>query len=123
MSDKNISPVGWYVGSYLLRFIELDSEGNDDEDNRFLSWHNTILVRAKDLDDAYDKIEIEAIEHTDPYKGGDEGVPVQWVYEGITEILPIYDELEHGTEIMFSESTRKLKNLKKMVRAKGQFHQ
>jgi hypothetical protein len=26
MSDKNISPVGWYVGSYLLRFIELEED-------------------------------------------------------------------------------------------------
>ena len=22
--DKNVSPVGWYIGSYLLRFVELD---------------------------------------------------------------------------------------------------
>jgi hypothetical protein len=123
MSDKNISPVGWYVGSYLLRFIELEEDGNFDDENRFLSWENTILVKASNLDDAYDKIEHEAKEHTAPYKGGSKGIPVQWVFEGITEITPIYDELEHGTEIMYSESTRKLKNLKKSVRKKGQFHQ
>lgn len=120
---KNISPVGWYVGSYLLRFIELEDAGNDDEENRFLSWENTVLVKAADLDDAYDQIEKIALEHTEPYKGGDEGVPVQWVFEGVTELLPIYDEIEHGAEIMFSESTRKLKNLKKLVRKKGQFGQ
>ena len=123
MSDRNISPVGWYVGSYILRFIELEQQSNDDDEKKFLSWENTILVQASDLDDAYDKIEKEALENTEPYRGGKEGIPVQWVYEGITSILPIYDKLEHGTEIMFSESTRKLKNLKKMVRGKGAFHQ
>jgi hypothetical protein len=89
----------------------------------FLSWENTILVKANDLDDAYDKIEKEALEQTEPYRGGEDGARVQWIYEGITEILPIYDELEHGTEIMFSEHNRKLKNLKKMVKNKGAFHQ
>ena len=123
MSDQNVSPVGWYVGSYLLRFIELEEEGNFDEENRFHSWENTILVKASNLDDAYDKIEQEAKEHTVPYKGGNKGISVQWVYEGITETIPIYDELEHGTEIMYSESSRKLKNLKKLVKKKGQFHQ
>ncbi|WP_199609875.1 DUF4288 domain-containing protein [Flocculibacter collagenilyticus] len=123
MSDKNVSPVGWYVGSYLIRFIELEEDGNFDEENRFLSWESTILVKASSLDDAYDKIEHEAKEHTEPYKGGYKGTPVQWVYEGVTEIIPIYDELEHGAEIMYSESTRKLKNLKKLVKKKGQFHQ
>lgn len=123
MSAKNVSPVGWYVGSYLLRFIELEEHGNYDEENRFLSWENTILVQATDLDDAYDQIEKIAVEHTEPYKGGDKGVPVQWIFEGITEILPIYDEIEHGSEIMFSESTKKLKNLKKLIKKKGEFGQ
>lgn len=123
MSAKNISPVGWYVGSYLLRFIELEEPGNYDDETRFLSWENTILVQASDLDDAYDQIEKIAVEHTEPYKGGKQGVPVQWIFEGITEILPIYDEIEHGSEIMFSESTKKLKNLKKLIRKKGEFGQ
>ncbi len=27
--DKNVSPVGWYYGSCLLRFVELESDDND----------------------------------------------------------------------------------------------
>jgi len=30
MHDKNILPAGWYVGSYLIRFIELEQNGNFD---------------------------------------------------------------------------------------------
>jgi hypothetical protein len=82
--SKNVSPVGWYVGSYLLRFVELAQEGNDDPEKRFLTWENTILVRATDLDEAYDKIVECARLSTNPYKGGPQVVDVQWVFEGVT---------------------------------------
>jgi hypothetical protein len=116
MYDKNISPVDWYVGSYLIRFIELEEKGNFDLERRFHSWENTVIVNARSLDEAYKKIEDIAKSETKPYKGGSEGVPVQWVYEGITELVPIYEELEDGAEIMWCErKPRKLKNLKKLV--------
>lgn len=124
MNDKNISPVEWYVGTYLIRFVEIENKTNFEPEERFLSWENTVIVKAKNLDEAYDKIEAIAKLDTKPYKGGPEGVPVQWIYEGITELLPIYEELEDGSEIMWSErNPRKLKNLKKLVITKGDFKQ
>jgi hypothetical protein len=122
--DKNLSPVGWYVVSYLLRFVELNDDRKDDDEARFLSWENTILVCASDLDEAYDKGMAIACEATRPYKGGPEGLPVQWKLVGITDVLPIYEELEDGAEILWNErAPRKLKNLKQMVRSKGSFRQ
>jgi hypothetical protein len=122
--SKNVAPYGWYVGSYLLRFVELAEEGNDDPERRFLSWENTVLVKADDLDEAYDKIVQIGMENSIPYKGGPEAVDVQWVFEGVTEILPIYEEIEDGAEIMWaSRKPRKLKNLRKWVRKKGEFTQ
>jgi len=122
--DKNLSPVGWYVVSYLLRFVELEDDKKDDDEARFLSWENTILVRASTLEDAYEKGMSVARANTNPYKGGTEGVPVQWKLLGITDVLPIYEELEDGAEILWTErAPRKLKNLKQMVRRKGSFRQ
>ncbi|QKE63321.1 DUF4288 domain-containing protein [Aquipseudomonas campi] len=122
--DKNISPVGWYVGAYLLRFIEVNDPSNEDGEERFLSWENTVIVKAENMDEAYDKIEKIAKESTAPYLGGADAIPVQWVFEGITDILPIYEELEDGSEIMWSEhKPTKLKNLRKMVRRRGEFVQ
>ncbi len=124
MSDKNISPVGWYVASYLIRFIELEEDGNDDPEKRFSAWENTIIIQAEDLDDAYDKVLEEVTYQTEPYKGGPEGIPVQWVFEGVTELLPIYEALEHGSEIMYREhNPTKLKNLRKAVRPRNDFTQ
>jgi hypothetical protein len=123
MTQNKTSPVGWYVGAYLLRFIELDAEDNFDEEKRFLSWENTVLVRADSLDEAYEHVERIALANTEPYCGGLEGRQVKWVYEGITELLPIYEELEHGSEIMYAESTRKLKSLRRLVKSKEDFAQ
>ena len=118
MSDPNHSPVGWYVASYLLRFVELNQEGNFDKEKQFTVWENTILVKANNIDEAYDKVESEALLATEPYKGGVEGIPVQWLFEGISELLPVYDEIEDGVEIMFGEYKQKLKNIKKRARSK-----
>lgn len=120
--DKNISPVGWYVGSYLIRFIELEDSEKFESERRFPAWENTVVVQAKSLEDAYDKIEEIGKNETGVYKGGPEGVPVQWVYEGITELLPIYEGLADGAEIMWREhKPKKLKNLQKMVGNKVDF--
>lgn len=122
--DKNISPVGWYVASYLIRFTEINDQNKDNQEERFLSWENTIIVRASDLDEAYDKVVKIAQESTEPYLGGPDAVPVQWVFEGVTELLPIYEELEDGAEIMWAKhGPRKLKNLKKLVSGRHEFRQ
>lgn len=122
--DKNLSPVGWYAVSYLLRFVELEDDRKDDDEARFLSWENTILVRASTLEEAYEKGMTVARENAKPYKGGTQGVPVQWKLVGITDVLPIYEELQDGAEILWTErAPRKLKNLKQMVRSKGSFRQ
>ena len=122
--DKNISPVGWYVGTYLTRFIEIESEQNDDPESRFLSWENTVIVKADNLDQAYDKIELIGIEHGTPYEGGPERIPVKWEYLGIIDILPIYEELVDGAEIMWgSHRPRKLKNLRSLVKLKSEIYE
>ena len=121
-SSKNVSPVGWYVGSYLIRFIELDAEGNDDPERDFLAWENTVIVKAKDLDQAYDKIVAVAQRDTGPYRGGPDGTPVQWIFEGVTELLPIYEPLEDGAEIMWAEhEPAKLSHLRQRIRPRGEF--
>ncbi|MBB6368550.1 hypothetical protein FHR56_003729 [Xanthomonas sacchari] len=87
----------------MIRFIELDAVGNDDPQEEFLAWENTVIVSAPDFDEAYRKVVAVAETTTDPYKGGPDGIPVQWVFEGVTQLLPIYESLEDGAEIMYEE--------------------
>ncbi|MEM6501357.1 MAG: DUF4288 domain-containing protein [Cyanobacteria bacterium P01_C01_bin.89] len=120
--DINAAPYGWYIGSYLLRFMELEADNNHDPEARFLSWENTVIVQAKNIEEAYEKIVAIGIGFTEPYKGGDQGVPVQWEYLGMTDLLPIYDELEDGAEVMWlPRHPRKLKNLRRLVVEKEVF--
>jgi hypothetical protein len=122
--DRNRSPIGWYVGSYLLRFVELNRRGNDNLTRRFLSWENTVLVKAKDLDHAFDKVSKIGRGHTAPYKGGPDEVRVRWIFEGITELLPVYEEMADGSEIMWTErKPRTLRKLRTMVRSRAALRQ
>jgi hypothetical protein len=124
MRDKNISPIGWYICSYLLRFIELASEENFNLEAKFLSWENFVLIKANSIDEAYEKAVAIASRETEPYKGGPEGVDVQWVFEGMTSVVPVYEELADGSEIMWQErSPRKLKNLQALISQKHEFYQ
>lgn len=120
---RNISPVGWYVASYVLRFIELSEQGNSNPSRRFLTWENTVLTKARSLGHAYDKVVALAKAGTEPYKGGPApGVDVQWVFEGVTELLPIYEELEDGDEIMWAKHRpRALKTIRSWARTKKEF--
>ncbi|HEV8723863.1 MAG TPA: DUF4288 domain-containing protein [Candidatus Binatia bacterium] len=122
--SKNISPHGWYVGSYLLRFIELSNKHNHRLESKFLTWENTVIVKARNLNHAYDRISSIAKRQTKPYKGGLDAIDVQWLFEGITELLSIYEKLGDGAEIMWSEHRpQTLKQICKRVRKKGEFHQ
>lgn len=121
--DRSISPVGWYVGTYQIRFVELARGGTDDPERRFLVWENTVLVRASSLEEAYDKVEAIGMAATEPYQGGPEGVDVQWVYEGVIDLLPVYEELEDGAEILWAERSKKLGNLRARARTREQICQ
>jgi hypothetical protein len=121
--DNSISPVGWYVGTYQSRFIELGKSVNEEPENEFITWENTVLIRAENMDQAYDKLVSIGIEHSEPYKGGPDGVDVQWVFEGVIDLLPIYEELEDGAEIMWAERTKKLKDIRAIAMNKEQLYQ
>lgn len=121
---RNIAPHGWYVASYLLRFIDLSEEGNEDPEKRFITWENTILVKACSLNEAHEKAVKVAMNATEPYKGGPDGADVKSVFEGITDLLPIYEELADGAEIMWAKhAPRKLRNIRQRARTKEELQQ
>jgi hypothetical protein len=122
--DKNKSPVGWYYGSYLLRSVELGDATRDDPARRFSSWENTVLVQASSLEAAFAKVERIGKENSRPYRGGPQGAKFRWEYMGVTELLPIYEKLQDGAEIAWSErSPRALKTLRSWVKPKSTFRQ
>jgi Domain of unknown function (DUF4288) len=120
--NANSAPLGWYVGSYLLRFVEVADKRKDSPKRRFLCWENTVIVKARDIGHAFDKVSAEAKKHTRPYKGGSGGIRVRWLFEGISELLPIYERLGDGAEIMWmAHRSTSLKTIRGKARPKRAF--
>jgi hypothetical protein len=49
--DRNISPYGWWVASYIER-LEWKADGPPKPNARCLAWENTILIQANDREGA-----------------------------------------------------------------------
>lgn len=117
MSAKlDVSPVGWYVGTYQLRFVELADRKKNDPKRRFLCWENTVLVKAKNLREAQRKVVKVGEAYTKPYKGGTDAIDVRWVFEGVIDLLPVYEEIEDGAEIMWAERSRTLRSMRALAK-------
>ena len=102
-----------------MRLVELDRPDIEDEEARFLVWENTVLVKADSLDAAYDRVADVAQENTNTYKAGEDAIDAQWMFEGILDVVPIYEDLQDGCEIMWAErSPRALKNIRSSAIAK-----
>ena len=99
--DNNLSPVDWYIASYLLRF-EVIGEKKEKPNSRYSAWENTIIIKAVNPEEAYKKAVKKGKSEAQPYKNTD-GVMVQFIFEGLTSLNPIYEELEDGAEISWTE--------------------
>jgi hypothetical protein len=119
---RNQSPYGWWVASILTRYEE---EGEDTKRmNRMcMAWEDTIIIKADDREEAYRKAvtegknrESKSYDCTDQ-KTGKKG---RWVFEGLMSLLPIYEELEDGAEIIWNEHYRSAKKLKSWVKKKSE---
>jgi uncharacterized protein (DUF924 family) len=115
---RNKSPHGWWIASYVQRAC-WDDEPKDDDGIRGRVWENTILLQAEDREAAYDKAVRLARDGDNPFDDGEtDGRKGQWCYVGLSSLLPIYDELDDGVEVLwtdhgmlsFREAKRHVKN-------------
>jgi hypothetical protein len=119
---KNRSPQGWWIGSYLLRF-EWNDERKDRLNRRCKAWKNTVLIKAKHRDEAYKKIRAIGRAHNgmEFWDEGDRSRRGIMIFEGLTMLLPVYQKIEDGAEVLWSEyEPIAVKTVKKMVRSKDQ---
>jgi hypothetical protein len=99
---RNHSPHGWWVASYLLRAGWFDETVAAPDSPAHLAWENTIILQALDRDAAFEKAMSLASENRSEFEDPS-GRRGRWVLEGLTSLLPIYDELEDGAEILWKE--------------------
>ena len=91
-TPKNVQ---WYLAELVM---EYKIEG----DSRNVIHINTILVRADLLEEAFEKAEQLGRQGEDTYCN-EKNQQVIWKYRGLRDLNFIYEELEHGAELIFEE--------------------
>lgn len=118
---RNKSPFGWWIASYIERF-EFRDEDQSNLNRRCTAWENSIIIKARNREEAFRKAEKRGRLTCDD-KGyiNTDGRACVWRYEGLTSLLPIYEELEDGAEILWREHENiTVKKVKSWVKAKHQ---
>ena len=116
--DRNRTRYGWWVATLVERYEYFD-EDKANLNRRCTSWLNTILIKARDRNEAYRKALVQGNVCTDSVCGPVNGRLGHWVFEGLSCLLPIYDKLEDGAEIMLEQAENiTVKTVKSCVREK-----
>jgi hypothetical protein len=114
---RNRAPHGWWTASYIEQAV-----WNDDlkpsPNQRCVAWENTILLKAPNREAAYKKA-IRLSKNRPTFESEDGKRKGRWVFLGLTDLLPIYEEIEDGAEILWTEHKNKtVKNVRARVRQK-----
>lgn len=99
---RNRSHSGWWITSVIMRFEYYDEDKNDLK-RKCKVWDNLTLIEANDRDEAYDKaIECGKVGENEAWDE-DTGRRGRWQFEGLGLLLPVYDNLENGAEVLWTE--------------------
>lgn len=109
--DVKVSPVNWYVAGILLR-IAIGEINENNENRRCDAWENYILIKGENSESAYNKAlefgKLGESEYLNPDRER-----VKFTFEGLTTLVPIYEELEDGSELIWREyENRTVKKIK-----------
>jgi hypothetical protein len=107
------SPTGWYLVSVVERFQPV-LEGRQSSTSRAEVWENYHLIRAGSASQAYDK-SIALYRGKRFYTTDRKENEGYWVVEGVSELLPVYEEIEDGCEVMWTDHGRIAKSTARMM--------
>jgi len=108
---------GWYLVSLIERFEWEVALGAPE---LAPVWENYHLVKAETVAEAYDKA-LGLREYRGKHLTAIDGRKGRWILLGISELLPIYEPLEDGSEIMFTKHGQMTRDdAAGMTRTKGQ---
>ncbi|APU09684.1 hypothetical protein A5M85_05115 [Cellulophaga lytica] len=126
ISNKNGN---WYIVE-IIEKCEPVERNEKQELRRVTTWGNHHLIKADSPEKAFDKAEKLGKEAEYKFTNSDK-IEMEWIFVGIGELLPIYEDIEDGTELMWNDygfiSNRrtmrmpyKKKELMKLIKPKQQ---
>lgn len=116
---RNRDATGMWVASFIM-CLETKGEARANPRRRCLAWENTIILAANGREQAYEKALRVGRSEADGvwYKTADGG-RARWVFEGLTDLLPVYDNLADGSELFYrAHHGRSVQTIKSLVKTK-----
>jgi len=126
ISNKNRN---WYIVE-IIEKCEPIERNEKQELRRVTTWGNHHLIKADSPEKAFDKAVKLGKEAEYKFTNSDK-IEMEWIFVGIGELLPIYEDIEDGAELMWNDygfiSNRrtmrmpyKKKELMKLIKPKQQ---
>jgi hypothetical protein len=116
---RNHSPYGWWIAAYVERF-EYDDEDSKNLNRRCFAWENTIVLKARDREAAYTKAMKVGRRSNGSRAWNGDGRKGQWKFEGLTLLLPLYEQIADGAEVLWrTHHNVAVKTVRSLVKAKN----
>jgi len=95
----------WFLADIVER-AEVVGKDKSNPNRRCLTWTNTILIQALSISEAYDKALKKGKENYSIRYKATSGETVNWRVLGLSSLVPIYEDIEDGAEIAFTDEGR-----------------
>jgi hypothetical protein len=110
---RNRSQSGWWIFREVQQWVSRRQQKLTD-DSRCQVWENTRLIRARNRDEAFRKA-TQLGQAGDPSQTKDG----EWRFVGISLLLPVYEDIEDGAEILWVDRGQMpVRRIKKLVKSK-----
>ena len=112
---RNKNHTGWWIFCEVEQWVS-NRQKTLSPTTRCLTWENTRLIRAKSREEAYRKaMKLGRVGRPSKTRGG------EWCFAGISMLLPVYEGIEDGVEILWTDRGRlPVKRIKSLVKTKNQ---
>lgn len=101
MIDKIINKGNWFFVEIIERMEPVDANKKKPL-RRCTVWGNYHLIKAQTPEEAYAKAEVIGKQGSFSFRNENK-IDMKWEYVGIGSLLPIYEDLEDGAEIMWAD--------------------
>ena len=108
----------WYVAVLIQRYQFNETENTEDVSDTCDVEENMYLIKANDSNEAYRKSLVLGRAMDNVECVDDQGKKGHWKFVGINELLPVYDDLEDGCELLWTTHYMSIREAESMVKQK-----
>ncbi len=101
LKEKIINKGDWFIAEIIERTESADSDKSN-ANRRCTVWGNYHLIKAESVEEAYEKAEKLGNDYNYSFKN-QSGVEMENTFVGIGDLLPLYEDLEDGAEILWTD--------------------